>query len=206
MRRTTTALAILWGASIVGCAGPGTPGVEEPTRPTGLRTAPAGADARRAAIDALGHRVWDALAAGEPRRLLYDETDLSTLLDGGAATRATLRRDRIDERIGSTADFVSLMESAEYAGICLQGARDVPAGGALGLRSDGWVVDRVLIIGRRPSGQRIASWLEGVWLYSDQGFAAADLERVERPRWEHSDLEIAPCDLSIRNDLPEQAR
>lgn len=205
MTRTSAALAIL-GCVWAGCAGSGTPPPEEPARPTGVRPAPEGFDARRAAIDELGRRVWDALAAGEPRRLLYDEVDLRTLLEGDAATRVTVRRGQIDERIGETSDFVSLMEHAEYAGICLQGAREVSPGGPLGLRSEGWVVDRVLIIGRRPSGQRIASWLEGVWLYSDQGFAAADLERVERPRWEHSDLEIAPCDLSIRNDLPERAR
>jgi hypothetical protein len=76
----------------------------------------------------------------------------------------------------------------------------------LGLQADGWIFDRFLLIGRRPSGRRIAAWVEGVFVYTDAGFTALDLERVEEPRWEHSDLEIAPCDLSIRNDLPERAR
>ncbi len=43
-------------------------------------------------------------------------------------------------------------------------------------------------------------------MFSDAGFGALDLERVETPRWEHSDLELAPCDMAIRNDLPEAAR
>lgn len=196
-------VAALWVAA---CSGPGTRGADEPARPTTLLPAPDTVDARTAAIDDLGRRIWDALSAGDPARLLYDEVDLRTLLEGPAATRITVRRTRIADRIGPTDDFVGLMSSADYAGICLQGARDEPAGGVLGLRSPGWVADRILIIGRRPSGQRIASWLEGLWLYSDQGFRAADFERVEEPRWEHSDLEIAPCDLSIRNDLPEIAR
>ncbi|MGE0786763.1 MAG: hypothetical protein AB7S26_13910 [Sandaracinaceae bacterium] len=175
-------------------------------RPGPLALAPPSAEARREAIDELGRRVWAAMANGEPQRLLIDEVDLRELLDASAATRVTVRRTQMEDRLGPTDDFAGLMASAEYAGICVQGARDVEPGGPLGLRSPGWVADRVLVIGRRPSGQRIASWLEGLWLYCEHGFRAAELERVERPRWEHSDLEIAPCDLSIRNDLPDRAR
>ena len=100
------------------------------------------------------------------------------------------------------ANLRSLLATAEYAGICLQGAREAPADGPLGLEMPGWVFDRFLLIGLRVPGQRLATWLEGVFLYTDAGFFALDLERVEEPRWEHSDLEIAPCDLSIRGDLP----
>ncbi len=190
---------------LAGCGGP-TATSTAVAHPTCVVEMPDLAAERHAAVDALGRRAWEALRAGEPRTLLYDEVDLRALLEPSAATRITVRRTRVDERIGETDDFVSLLAAAEYAGVCLQGAREEPAGGALGLRSGGWVVDRVLVIGRRPSGQRIASWIEGLWLYSDQGFGAADLERVERPRWEHSDLEIAPCDVAIRDDLPEIAR
>jgi hypothetical protein len=69
-----------------------------------------------------------------------------------------------------------------------------------------WTIERVLVIGIRPGGRRIAAWIEGTFVYTDAGIGALDLERVEQPRWEHSDLELAPCDFAIRNDLPEHAR
>lgn len=147
------------------------------------------------------------MLAGRPTDLLYGDGDLEVLLADDAMARVAARRLALPDRLGIEPVRLSHpLESAEYAGICLQGARAEPPGGPLRLLSEAWVVDRVLVIGRRPTGRRIAAWLEGVFVYSDTGFAAIDLERVEEPRWEHSDLEIAPCDLSIRNDLPEIAR
>jgi hypothetical protein len=175
-------------------------------RPTTALGPPQDRDARDRAMDELGRRAWDALSEGTPERLLYDDLDLRVLLDTAGATRVSARRMTLRQRLGDTGDFRTLLANAEYAGICLQGAREEPAGGVLGLRSDGWIFDRALVIGRRPEGRRIASWLEGTFVYSDAGFHALDLERVERPRWEHSDLELAPCDLAIRNDLPDGAR
>lgn len=157
-------------------------------------------------MDAFGRRAWAALREGEPERLLYDDLDLRALLDTAGATRLSARRITLTQRLGSTADFPALLASAEYAGICLQGARDEEPGGVLGLRTEAWIFDRALVIGRRPGGRRIASWVEGTFVFTDSGFGALDLERVEAPRWEHSDLELAPCDLAIRNDLPENAR
>lgn len=181
-----------------------TPAPTGPTTPVGI---PDTVDARNLAIDQLGHRAWAAMSAGDPRALLYADTDLDVLLDSGATARVAARRLALDERLAiDPAALRSPLATAEYAGICLQGARAVPAGGPIGLVADGWVFDRLLIIGRRPTGRRVAAWIEGIFVYSDAGFGAIDLERVEEPRWEHSDLEIAPCDLSIRNDLPEIAR
>ena len=187
----------------VGGQGCGGAGVSHPTTPL---AAPDTAVARRATIDALGRRAWDAISAGNPQRLLLDDLDLRAVLDSAGATRLSARRVSVAQRIGETDDLSRLLVDASYAGVCLQGARDEDAGGVNGLRSPGWVFDRILVIGRRDTGRRIAAWLEGLFLYTDAGFFALDLERVERPRWEHSDLEIAPCDLSIRDDLPEHAR
>jgi hypothetical protein len=194
------ALALVAVAWASGCGGSGVP------RPTTALAAPDSASARRATIDALGRRAWDAMAAGAPQRLLLDDLDLRTVLDSAGATRLSARRLSVVQRIGETDELSRLLAGASYAGVCLQGARDEAEGGVTGLRSPGWVFDRILVIGRRGTGRRIAAWLEGLFLYTDAGFFAVDLERVERPRWEHSDLEIAPCDLSIRDDLPEGAR
>lgn len=190
-------------ALLAGCAGANA-GAVRPTGPALLPDAPA---VRRAAIDALGRRAWDAMAAGRPAELLYDDRDLEVLVDRGAVTRIAARRLAHAERLApEPARLRVALASATYAGVCLQGARPEEAGGPIGLVADGWVFDRLLVIGRRPMNRRVAAWLEGVFVYSDAGFAALDLERVEEPRWEHSDLEIAPCDLSIRDDLPEIAR
>lgn len=198
MRRVSLLASVLLAA----CAG-ATPATANPSTP---RTAPSTMEAQRAAIDDVGRRAWGAMRAGDPAGLLFDDLDLRSLLDGPAATRISAQRLGIAGRVGDTGSFPGLLEDAEYAGVCVQGAREAGPGGALGLRSPGWVFDRLLVIGRRPTGRRIAAWIEGIWLYTDAGFRALDLERVERPRWEHSDLEIAPCDLSIRDDLPERAR
>lgn len=178
----------------------------ETAGPTRCVSLPDDEGARHDAVDALGHRVWAAMSEASPEDLLYDDLALRILLSPTAATRFAARRISFSERIGSSANFASLISNAAYAGVCLQGARSEEAGGVLGLEEDGWVFDRLLLIGRRQDGQRLAAWIEGLFLYSDAGFFALDLERVEEPRWEHSDLEIAPCDLAIRNDLPQIAR
>jgi hypothetical protein len=174
--------------------------------PTTAMPAPSGQAQRQHAIDELGRRAFRLLATGHPERLLFDDLDLRELLDGAGATRLSARRATLEERLGPTADFPAMLESARYAGICLQGAREESAGGVLGLRREGWTFERALVIGRNPDGRRIAAWIEGPFLFTNAGFGALDLERVEEPRWEHSDLEIAPCDLAIRNDLPEGAQ
>lgn len=197
--------SILLGAAVLSllgaCAGPAAS-----ARATTPRSRPEDRGDRDAAVVHFGERAWAALRAGAPERLLYDDLDLRELLDTAGATRLSARRLAAGPRLGVTVDLEALLGSAEYAGICLQGARDEEPGGVLGLRRGGWVFDRALLIGRRPGGRRIATWIEGTFLFTDAGFGALDLERVETPRWEHSDLEIAPCDVAVRNDLPEAAR
>jgi hypothetical protein len=204
-RRGIAALAL---ACLAACGGAGAAVAPSPSRegPTTPRPAPEDSDARQGAIDAFGRRAWDAMKAGDPGRLVFDDLVLRELLDSAAASRLSARRLSLAQRIGSTDDLPTLLDDAEYAGVCAQGARDEEEGGVLGLRAPGWTLERVLVIGTRPGGRRIAAWLEGLFVFTDAGFGALDLERVEEPRWEHSDLEIAPCDVAVRNDLPENAR
>lgn len=200
----TSPLAPLLATLLAACGGGAAVPALHPNHPAEL---PAAAADRREIVDALGHRAWDAMVAGDPSRLLYADRDLEVLVQGGAVTRFAARRlAHAAELTEDPERFRGPLASARYSGVCLQGARPEPANGPLGLLADGWVFDRMLVIGTRETGRRVAAWLEGVFVYSDAGFAALDLERVEEPRWEHSDLEIAPCDLSIRDDLPEIAR
>lgn len=201
MKRALCA-AGLWGAFFLAACASSAP----VTRPTTAVTAPVARSEREQAIVAFGQRAWEALRAGAPSRLLYDDLDLRELMEPAGATRFSARRASLGTRVGSTVDFESLLAEAQYAGICLQGAREEDAGTVLGLRARGWVFDRALIIGRRSGGRRIAAWIEGTFVFTDAGFGALDIERVEAPRWEHSDLELAPCDMAIRDDLPEGAR
>lgn len=189
--------------ALLACGGGAVLPERRPTTPLPL---PDDREARSAAIDTFGRRAWQALAAGEPTRMLVDELVLRTLLDRTGASRLSALRPAIERRIGDRTDAIPLLANASYSGICLQGAREEPRGGVLGLRATAWVFDRALVIGTRADGRRIAAWLEGTFVFTDAGFEALDLERVEQPRWEHSDLELAPCDLAIRNDLPERAR
>ena len=52
-------------------------------------------------------------------------------------------------------------------------------------------------ISARLGGRRVASWVEGAFVYTREGFRALDLTRVEVPRWEHADLELAACDMEV---------
>lgn len=182
---------------------------------------------RRAAAAAFGRRGFAALRAEVPGQLLYGEEGLRALLIPSAAARMVARRPMLPggwagvsrsatrstshgsragraDRDGTSpsggAGRSGPWRRAFYAGVCIQGARVEASGSPLGLREPTWVFERALIIGRRPDGRRIASWLEGAFAFSSRGFFALYLERVEAPRWEHSDLDLARCDLAVRSD------
>ncbi|MBX3272510.1 MAG: hypothetical protein KF729_19785 [Sandaracinaceae bacterium] len=202
MRRRS--LLVLVASSLAaGCGG-----AEAVRRPTTPSVIPEAAAERQRAVDAFGEHAWGALSAGTPSSLLFADRDLEVLLQGAALQRFAARRLAPGGRDGGIEPgrLRAALASATYAGICVQGARSEEAAGLLGLVADGWVFDRLLLIGRQPSGRRIAAWIEGTFVYSDAGFGALALERIEEPRWEHTDLEIAPCDVAIRNDLPAIAR
>lgn len=163
--------------------------------PRHARPAPIDTEDRRAAMDAIGRKLYASLSDGRPEQVLFDDEALRSLLETPAATRASALRPGVSARLAVRPEAFRPMREAQFSGICLQNARVEDAAGPLGLRSQGWVFDRALVIGTQPGGRRIASWVEGTFLFTDAGFGAIDLWRVEEPRWEHADLELAPCDM-----------
>lgn len=153
---------------------------------------------RDSAIDGLGRDLWDALASGRPWTFLLGDDELHALIVPDHATRFAVRRSDAAARLrGSASRVPEAIDSAEYLGICAQDSREEPAGTSLGLRSRAWVVSRALVAGRIGGGsRRIALWVDGAFVATSRGFRAIDLERIETPRWEHSDLEILACDIS----------
>ena len=155
---------------------------------------PEDVEARHAAMDELGRRLFAALADGRPEDALLGDDELRLVLEPQAATRLAARRATLGLRLGEH-DF-SALSATTYLGVCLEDAHDEPPGGPLGLRATGWTFQRILVAGRQTAGRRVAFWVEGTFLFTDAGFGALDLERVESPRWEHSDLELAPCEMA----------
>lgn len=155
---------------------------------------PAATDARHDAMDAFGRRLHAALTAGRPTDVLFGDVELRQLCDGSAATRIAARRGGPSLRVGAQPAVAQGLAHTEYLGVCLQYARDDDD--AVGLESPGWTFRRVLLAARLPGGRRTALWVDGLFVFTDSGFGALELERVEAPRWEHSDLELAPCDMA----------
>ncbi|MFW6049955.1 MAG: hypothetical protein ACODAU_02205 [Myxococcota bacterium] len=166
-------------------------------RPEHALPMPDDADARRRVLARAGRRIYDALAAGRPERLQLDDMALRRLLSPEAASRASALRTGLGKRLAVRPAAFTTLATAHYAGVCVQGSRLEPAGSPVGLREPGWIVDRVLVAGRQDGGRRVAAWVEGELLYTNVGFWAISLGRVEEPRWEHSDLELAPCDMEV---------
>lgn len=191
-RLVAAAIAVVAAAVLaVGCTG--RLGVH-PVRPMPV---PASEQARHEALDQAGRQMYAALAAGRPERLLFDDLTLRRLLVPAAATRASALRAGLEVRLGLRREAFSAFDGAKYLGICVQGARLEPAGTTAGLKHAGWMFDRALVAGVEPSGRRIASWVEGEFLFTNEGLGAISLDRVEEPRWENSDLELAPCDMEV---------
>ena len=86
--------------------------------------------------------------------------------------------------------------AATFAGFCAQGAREEAPRAGLGLTHAGWVLERILLVARGGAAAAgSASWVEGDFVYTDRGWRVLSLRRVETPRRQHSDLELAPCDV-----------
>lgn len=187
MRRAPLAIGILL---VLGACG----GETARMRPLPV---PGDGPTRDAAMRAYGRELYRTLSAGEPDRLLADDVELRSLLTSEAASRYTALRMGSGMRLDARPEQFVPFQQASYGGLCLQGSRLEPKSSPLGLRADGWVFDRALVIGVQPSGRRIAAWVEGTFVYTPEGFVALELSRVEAPRWEHSDLELAPCDMEV---------
>ena len=164
------------------------------TGPGATRPMPADEGERDAALGALGQRAFAALAAGDPLALLAPETLLDVVLSEDAARRMRLLRARPREL---PRDRLQAFAEPRYLGVCAQGSEAALRGGALGLRHPTWTLQRLLVVGEREGGRRLAAWVEADFVFAEEGFTMLDLRRVEAPRWEHSDLEIATCDLRV---------
>ncbi|HEX2679430.1 MAG TPA: hypothetical protein VHM19_22420 [Polyangiales bacterium] len=153
---------------------------------------PAG-DNAPAALDAFGRRLYAAVASSRWSEVLFDDEALDALLEPTAANRiGTVQR-----AVALSTQQRELWNVATYAGICVQQGRLEPAAGPVALRAEGFLFERALLIGREPGGGLIAGWVEGRFLNTDAGFGALQIERVETPRRDHSDLELQVCELRV---------
>lgn len=157
---------------------------------------------RDGAIAHTGRRMYRLLRTAHPERLLLDDEELALLLEPNAASQARALRPGVMHRLSVESARFRALENAEFSGICLQGAREEAAGGRLGLLEPAWVFSRALVVGTQPGGRRLASWVEGAFVYTNDGFQAIALTRVEPPRWEHSDLELTTCDMEVGLSRP----
>jgi hypothetical protein len=163
--------------------------------PTVARPLPQDTAVVQRALEDFGRRLYGALVTGRPDGVILDEAALRTLLNGEAAERAIALRRTAPALRHVTPDERALFGSAHYAGICVQQGRAEPGGGPLGLRSAGFQFERALVVGQEPGGGAIASWVEGHFVNTSAGFTALAVERVEPPRRDHADLELAVCEL-----------
>jgi len=166
--------------------------------PTTAQPLPQPAAGAEQSLDAFGKKLYAALAQGHPEAVMIDDAALHAVLLPDAARRfASVRLATGGSGLRLAADARALLQSATYAGLCVQQGRAEPSGGPIGLRAPGFVFERALVIGREPGGGALASWVEGEFLNTDAGFGALSLERVEPPRRDHADLELAECEMRV---------
>lgn len=187
MVRIPTPLLLLLTLLLGACAGRGlaTP-----------QTMPHDALLRRDSLSALGQSLFEELRAGRLDQCFASVRELDAIVVPGARMRLDRERANSMDRTASLDLFRSDWRAASYAGFCVQGAREERAGASLGLTQPGWVLERILVVARTSElGPRSASWIEGDFVYTAQGWRALNVRRVEAPRRHHADLELAPCDV-----------
>ncbi len=160
--------------------------------------------ARERLLRDVGRRAFSAFSHGTPARLLLDDTALRALLESNAANQAAALRASTELAMQVPPEDQALLASGTFQGLCVQGAHLLPAGPPLGLRSAGFVFDRALIAASEPNGGRVAAWIEGTFVLTDRGFYALSLQRLESPRRDHADLDLAACDLELGLRVPRQ--
>lgn len=153
---------------------------------------PGDIEARHDGLGELGASLHRALRRGSVARVSVPDEHLDQYLSASGAARARAHRLTRPHLPG-----LQRFSETEYLGVCVQGSRQAQPGDALGVLAPSWVFERALVVGRQRNGRRVASWVEGFFLFTDRGFVAIDLDRVESPRWEHSDLEIGACDMQV---------
>jgi hypothetical protein len=159
-------------------------------------TMPSDAELRRTSLRDLGQRLFDGLRAGSLEPNFANVRELDLILVPDARLQLERERARWQQRSFGLVSFRSDWSSASFVGFCAQGARVEPPHAGLGLTQAGWVLDRILVVARpETAGPPSASWLEGDFVYTGQGWRVLSLRRVEPPRRHHADLELAPCDV-----------
>jgi hypothetical protein len=158
---------------------------------------PVDAALRRASLSQLGAQLFEGLRSGKLDQSFASMRELDEIVVPSARLRLDRDRTSSIERGSSSLDlFRRDWGAASYVGFCAQGAREEAAGTSLGLTQRGWVLDRILVVARTDDhGLRSASWLEGEFVYTQQGWRALSFHRIETPRRHHADLELAPCDV-----------
>ncbi len=171
--------------------------------PLRLETLPGVASARQAAIHGLGRALFAALRDGAPERVLVDDLALRSLLDSAGASRTNAIRQMAGPGLRASSNALALsLRGATYVGVCLQESSVQGPGGALGLGTDAWVVERVFLVAQHPRGGRLGGWVEGSFVFTSHGFGAIALDRAEALRPAHSDLELASCEMAAGLDEP----
>jgi hypothetical protein len=173
------------GACLVACLG------QHQATP---QTMPHDAALRRDSLSMLGQSLFEGLRAGTLDQSFASMRELDAIVAPEARMRLDRERASSIERAASLALFRNDWRGASYAGFCAQGAREEQAHASLGLTQPGWVLERILVVARTGATSS-ASWLEGDFVYTAQGWKALNVRRVEAPRRQHADLELAPCDV-----------
>ena len=188
----------VWVVLLVACGASSTEVARVPTVP---RAMPPEASEREAVLVELGRRLYAHLAEGSPHAILFGDETLTELLEPDAAVRA--RAVRVAP-LYAHAERLALLQEAQPDSLCIQGGAEARRGDPpFSLRGAAWTFERALVSGRRPGGRRVALWVEGTFVLTDRGFGAIGLRRVEDPRWEHSDLELATCDVRVELGTPQ---
>jgi hypothetical protein len=194
--RTVALVTAAMGSLVCGACGPA-------VLPLRAELVPSTAPARDTALRSFGGALFAALREGSPETILFDDLALRSLLDGAGSSRATAMRQTAGPSLRAETHALTLaLRGTSYVGICVQRSSAEPAGGALGLSTDAWVVERVLVVAQHPRAGRIAGWVEGTFVFTSRGFGAVAIDSVEAPRVNHSDLELASCEMASGLDDP----
>jgi len=175
-------------AFVAGCGGS-----RAPIAPLAM---PLDSDTRRSSLGELGRTLFEGLRDGTPNNCFASASELEALIV--PEVRFRLERERAEslERVSAARVFRRDWAQARFVGFCAQGAREELAQQSLGLVSGGWVLERILVVADLGEGRpRSAAWLEGGFVYTAQGWKALNIRRIEAPRVQHADLELAPCDV-----------
>jgi hypothetical protein len=169
------------------------------------RELPSDAGQRDRVLATFGQQLYTALSSGRFDDVIANDRTRDALLRPEAARRPNPKVTSAKHGLvlALAPAEQELWGSARYAGLCVQSGRSEPPAGVLGLRQPGFVFERGLLIGREAGGGELAGWVEGVFVLTEQGFVALEIERVEPPRRDHSDLELAECELADHRSSPQ---